>query len=219
MSTEDRGRSRGTEPPLDTPTSVHVRRARQGDKASLSWVIERFSPLLLAAARYHMRDSLSRVADPEDVLGEVWLSTLPRLADLDEREGRLTPVLLKFLTSTLRNKVYNLLKKQAWGKSRRRQLEGSAAEGVLSALPAESTNVLARLVRGEVEDAVLRSLERLSPGDRELIILRGIEQRSYKEIAALQRVDDTGLRMRYRRALEKLRQELPGSVYGEFRDE
>jgi DNA-directed RNA polymerase specialized sigma24 family protein len=46
--------------------------------------------------------------------------------------------------------------------------------------------------------------------------LRGIEQESYKAIAAQLGEDAAVLAVRYQRALAKLRRELPGSIFDEF---
>ena len=85
-----------TSPPPDL-TTQHVRRATNGDGASLSWVFERFSPLLLSQARFRLGPVLSARIDAEDVVAEAWLTALGKLGDLTPRDGRYTPVLLRFL--------------------------------------------------------------------------------------------------------------------------
>ena len=89
---------------------------------------------------------------------------------------------------------------------------------VLENLPDPTTGVITRLAHQEAQSTVAATLEQLSPRDREVIILRGIEQHSYREIAAILQVDEKLLPTVYRRALEKLRKQLPGSVYEEFVD-
>lgn len=86
-------------------TSHHVRLAVRGDHASLEWVVRRFTPPLLAMARYRMGPRLARAAEPEDVVAEVWAIALPRLIGLARRSGRQTPVLFKFLSTTLVHRI------------------------------------------------------------------------------------------------------------------
>jgi RNA polymerase sigma factor (sigma-70 family) len=208
---------------ISSPTSLHVGRARQGDSESLSWVIERFSPLLLASARYRLRGELLRVCDPEDLVQEVWMVAIGRLGDLRPRDGRYTPVLLKFLTTTLLGKLSNLFQKHVRGKPKRleprddRDADRGAAG--IEQVASPWTGVITRVLRREVEDAVASSLASLAPADLEIVLLRGIEQHSYKEIAAIIGGEPKSLVVRYGRALEKLRQRLPESVFAELIDE
>ncbi|MEM7230585.1 MAG: sigma-70 family RNA polymerase sigma factor [Planctomycetota bacterium] len=199
-------------------TSLHVRRARDGDSQSLEWVVEKFSPLLLASARYRITPSLRRVCDAEDLVSEVWLVALPRLAELQARDERYTPVLLRFLSSTLVNKMNNLVRKHLRGKPK---LQGpkSETDDPLSQVPAPVTGIVTRLSKQEERGSVLHALESLPDRDREIIVLRGIEQQPYRDIEALVGGDAKSLAVRYSRALEKLRRQLPESVYTELSDD
>src|SRR5262245_47363366 len=91
-------------------TSFHVQRAESGDAESLDWIVRRLSPLLLAQADFRLGPRLRRLHDPEDLVSTVWAITLPRLGELGAREGRKTPVLLSFLTTTLLNRVNGWVK-------------------------------------------------------------------------------------------------------------
>ena len=198
-------------------TSYHVRRARGGDEESLAWIVNRFAPLLRVTSEYRLGKALRSLYDPEDIVNEVWAVVLPKLRELKARDERYTPVLLKFLSTTLLNKVNNLVQKHIRGKptreARRTDLDP------LEKLEADTTGVIHRLLRMEARDLVAEALEKLEPKDREILILRGIEQHPYKEIAALIGADSKSLAVRYQRALEKLRRQLPGSIYEEFRDQ
>ncbi|MBI4603688.1 MAG: sigma-70 family RNA polymerase sigma factor [Planctomycetes bacterium] len=203
-------------------TTYHVARARAGDRESLEWIVKRFTPLLLASARYRLGKTLGELYDPEDLVNDVWVAALPKLSTLRSQEGRYTPVLLRFLSRTLLFRVNNLIEKHIRGKPRReraRAPHGEEAADPLAQLPAETTAIVARLVREEEEGAVAAALESLSRRDRELVILRGVERLAYKEIAALLGEAPSSLAVRYRRALVKLRRRLPGSIYDELAEE
>ena len=59
----------------------------------------------------------------------------------------------------------------------------------------------------------------LSPADREVVILRGIEQGNNRDVATVLQLEPNTVAVRYRRALAKLRAELPDSIWDELGDE
>jgi RNA polymerase sigma factor (sigma-70 family) len=204
------------DPEGDALTSLHVRRAVAGTPASLEWVVERLSPLLLAHASYRLGPALRASVDPQDLVNETWLVALPRLGDLEPQQGRVTPVLLKFLTSTLLFQISNLVRKHV-----RRQRLGAAAPDLPTAptpseLPAETCGVVTRAVQRELHGQVLACLEELSPQDREVILLRGVEQQDNQTVATLLGLEPPAVSMRYTRALRRLREKLPASIFDEL---
>ena len=214
-----------TSPDSDPPgdhlalTSYHVRQARAGDRTSLEWLVEKFSPLLLANARYRLGKVLGRLYDPDDIVNDVWVVALPRLPELPARDDRYTPVLLKFLSTTLLYRVNNLVAKHIRGKPRKETSAASAETGSsdpVDRLADDGTGLLTGVLRKEKSDVVGATLGKLEERDRELVILRGIEGQSYKEIAVLVGRDSKVLAVQYQRALQKLRDKLPGSVFDEL---
>lgn len=103
-------------------------------------------------------------------------------------------------------------------KVKERASDGSGVASPVDNLSAELTGVLTRLVHSEMRDAVSEALARLGDQERELLILRGIEQQSYKDIASIVRRDHRSLSMEYHRAVEKLRKAMPNSVFEELKD-
>jgi RNA polymerase sigma factor (sigma-70 family) len=199
-------------------TTLHVVRALSGEEASLDWIVEKFSPLLLASASYRLSGRLRRVCDPEDLVNDVWLVALGRLADLEPRDGRYTPVLLRFLSSTLLNKLNNLFRKHVLDKPRNLESSGLDDDPV-ARVESPWTGVITRVARREAGAAVSQCLEQLSDRDRELIILRGVEQHPYREIAVITGRDPKALAVEYWRGIGKLRKALPRSVFAELIDE
>ena len=206
-------------PPPRELTSYHVGRARTGDRESLEWLVGRFSPLLLANAEYRLGKTLRELYDPEDIVNDVWLATLPKLPQLPSRDGRFTPVLVKYLSKTLLYRINNLIEKHIRNKPRKARAAGDAdtpAPDPVDQLPDDATSLVTRLVRKEAGAIVAESLKTLPDRDRELIVLRGIEQRPYKEISAVTGIDAKVLAVQYQRAIEKLRKALPGAVFDDF---
>jgi RNA polymerase sigma factor (sigma-70 family) len=189
-------------------TSVHVRAAAAGDAASRTFLVERFTPLLLAQARYRLVGKAARHCEPEDLVQEVWAIALPRLPDLRERDGRWTPVLVKFLATTLLRCVNHVLRKHVVGRP--------TSDGAVEALPAELSGVITRLVRRDRIDAVQAAIAALAPEEREVLVLRGIEQHGNGAIAAMLGIDDSSVTRRWQKALAHLRAALPDSVLAEL---
>ncbi len=198
----------------DQMTSLQLRRAVGGDADSLTWVVRRLSPLLIAQADYRLGPDLRKLYDAEDLVSEVWMVALPRLGDLSSRDGRQTPVLLKFLTTTLTFRINNLLRQMI---RRRSHAEGEPERlAGLEDLPARTRGAITQAVRRETVDQVAASLEGLEPQDREIILLRGIEQQTNGEVAAALDLTPKAVSTRYHRALDKLRARLPCEVFDEL---
>ncbi len=200
-------------PQPDARTTLHVRGAIEGDADSLSWVVGHLSPLLLAHASYRLGPGLRRRYDPEDLVSEAWLVALPRLRQLPARNGRYTPVLLRFLSTTLVQRIYGLARSHL---RERAATDPGPAPSVVA--DAETSGVVTAAIRRERADRVQATLETLEPMDRQLILLRGIEQLSFEAIAAQLDTTAVAAARRYQRALHKLRARLPGSVYDELED-
>jgi RNA polymerase sigma-70 factor, ECF subfamily len=200
-------------------TSFHVGRAGQGDAASLEWIVKRFSPLLLAQARFRLGERLRRIHEPEDLVNEVWAIALPRIAELGWRDGRRTPVLLKFLATTLLNRVNDWVRVEITGPRGRLQAAGPAgndSDASVARLPADSEGVVTSIVRRERDGEIARLIDELDPDDREIIVLRAIEQNPGSMVAFILDLTEKAVSMRYRRALDRLKARLPSSVFEEL---
>ncbi len=202
-------------PPAD-PTSLCIAGACAGDSGSRDRLVERFTPVLLAQARFRLSRPL-RGLDPEDLVQECWASALPKLRELVPRDGGWTATLLKFLSVLLLRRLNDHLRRHA----RRRGSEvgtGGRDDGgdPLQAVPAAVTGIVSRLARRQRECEVQRAIEALEEDDRRVLLLRGIEQLPNKEVARLLGVDDATATRRYQKALERMRQALPGSIFAEL---
>lgn len=191
------------------PTTMYVRGAIEGDPQSLDWIIERLSPLLLVQAEYRLGPALRTQVDPQDLVNEAWVIALPRMGELSARDGRITPVLLKFLTTTMIRRIGKLLARRV-RPVQLPDLEDSCRQ------TAESTGVPTRIGRNELQSTVWSCLQDLRPNDREIIILRGVEQHRAKAVADMLNVTPEAVDQRYSRALKRLRGQLPESVFDDL---
>lgn len=193
-------------------TSLHIDRARSGDPQSREFLVDRFGPVLLAQANYRLRGSLRSLCDPEDLVQEVWLTVLPRLSDLTARDGRWTPVVLRFLATTLVRKINHLLRKRIAVTG------GDATPSTAPGLAALQPGVVSHASRREQWTTVQTAIAQLTADEQEVLVLRGIEQVSNQEIARKLGIQDYEATRRYQRALARLRTSLPESVFAEMLD-
>ncbi len=217
MPSETPDLSSSADPSGGETTTLHFRRAADGAAESLGWLVERFDPFLYAAARHRLKGAVRRACDPEDLVSEVWAVALRRLrADGPPLD---TPTFLAFLSTTLRNILNNVLRKHL----RRRQsdappaeVEGTATAAGFDRMPADITSVTTRMRVSELRTRLWAALEELDAADRDVVILRGIEQIPNREVAMLLNLAPGTLSVRFHRAIEKLRLRLPASIFGEL---
>lgn len=193
-----------------------MRRARRGDAESLAYVVERLTPLLLVQARLRLGPRLAREVEAEDVVQDVWAIGLQGLEGLRMETDRETPVLLRFLSTTLLYRVNDLLRRHL---RRSGPGDGDPPRPSVGALPAETLGVVTRAVRDEASAEVRAAIEGLGEPERELLVLRGIEQRTNAEVAERLGLTPNAASLRYGRALRKLRERLPGTVLEELERE
>lgn len=194
-------------------TTLHIRRAGGGDAASVAWLVVRFSPLLLTQARYRLARGLRRHYEPEDLVADVWAVALPHLTASEKWREQPGRALMRFLSTTLVYRLNNLMRKHLKGdRAPGRNEAGETHADPMAQLPAETTGVITRCIRKEDHSEVLRRLEELDPVDREIVILRGIEQNANETVASLLDLKPNTVSHRYQRALDKLRRRIEGTV-------
>ena len=196
-------------------TTLQVRRAVAGDAESIAWVIERFGPALIEQARFRMPRLLASAYSIEDVVQDVWIRVLPRLGTLESRGKGMTQGLLRYFSTALVNRINELARRHARGERLERT---KTVDSNLSRLVADTTGVHSRVLRGESADILHRTLEALEPLDREVLILRGIEQHTNEEAAQLIGESPNTVSHRFARALERLRERLPNSFVDDLGD-
>jgi RNA polymerase sigma-70 factor (ECF subfamily) len=204
--------------PLDLDTEQLIERASHGDCAARQQLLIRHRDRLCRMVQVRLDRRLAARVDPSDVVQEALLEADRKLsAYLDERP-------LPF---------YPWMRRLAWErlvKLHRRHLQArrSVAREDLGALslPDESALELAgrliasgtspssHLARQERRDQILVALSRLGEHDREVLVLRYLEELSTREIAALLETTEGAIRTRHVRALQRLRV-LLGDALGE----
>jgi RNA polymerase sigma-70 factor, ECF subfamily len=206
---------------------VLVVRAQAGDEAALGELVERFSPRLryflrkllgpasLEGAERHGGRSLQNDArgrsvrndvrgrslqnDVEDVLQDVWLDVVRGLARLEDPQA-----LVAWLYRIARDKAYGRLRKA-------RRLELPLDEAQLAEEPVEDS---AEDFSAEDAATIHAALDELRPEQREVLVLRFLEEMSYEQIARVVGCRVGTVRSRIHYAKRALRERVRGSGRG-----
>jgi RNA polymerase sigma-70 factor (ECF subfamily) len=164
-----------------------VRMTLNGDARAFTTLIDRHAP---ACLRYATR-MLSDRADAEDVAQETFLRVHKALSRYDEQ----TPF-KSWLFAILINRCRTALSQRL---RRERRVVASESEMMLASVPSTATAT-------ELREDVERALRQLVPEQREAFLLRHIEQLEYDEIARLTETRPSAVRMRVKRACDRLQE-------------
>jgi RNA polymerase sigma-70 factor (ECF subfamily) len=179
---------------------------------------------LLARHRDRLRRMISVRMDPRlapridasDVIQEALAEAHRELPDyLDRRPCPFYPwlrqIAWKHLVEMHRRHV------KAQGRTVRREarldmaLSDPSTALLADQLAASGTSIPDRVVRREMLARLRQALEELAPQDREIVVLRHLEQLSLKEAAVVVGITHVAARSRYRRAIQRLHVLLRGS--------
>jgi len=171
-----------------------VLRCQTGDEAAFTEIVARYTPRL----RVYLRQMLGgdgRGADADDALQDVWLDCLRAVGRLHD-----TGAFAAWLYRIARDRAYRVLRRR----------------GVLAMSPMEDANEVVAdadaeddaLVNGEAAALVNASLDRLPHEQREVLLLRFIEEMSYEQIAASVGCNVGTVRSRLHYAKRALRREI-----------
>jgi RNA polymerase sigma-70 factor (ECF subfamily) len=207
-------------PPPDTEELL--RRARGGDADARGALLERHRRRLRHMIACRMDSRLAARVDPSDVVQEA-------LAEADRRlDGYLHERPVPF---------YPWLRQLAWDRlveQHRRHLRAGRRsvlreQAAPLGLPDASAEVLAEELLGrgespsagaqrdEVRQQVRTALAALAEGDREVLVLRYLEQLSAREVGAVLGINEATAKKRALRALQRLRKLLEDRPKGRAR--
>jgi RNA polymerase sigma-70 factor, ECF subfamily len=184
---------------FDQDTHAFAGRARGGDRAAFADLYERVAPALRAWVRLRTTPAFRARLDPEEVLQETWTRALRRLPELDGG----TP----FRPWIFRVARYVLIE---LSRGLPRGLPDSGSGGdLLAARPDPASGAATHVARQDALVTFLDRAEALDERDRELVVLRGLEGRSFDEIAERLGVAPGTLGKRWQRLRGRLIEEGP----------
>jgi RNA polymerase sigma-70 factor (ECF subfamily) len=200
----------------EADTDKLLAQASQGDAAAGHQLLTRHRERLkrMVAVRFDRR-LLARL-DPSDVVQEALAEAARRLPDyLRERPLPFYPWLRQLAADRL-DKAYRRHLQAGKRDARREEapLPDESALELAQRLLDRGTSPSKRLDRREVRERVRTALARLPERDREVLVLRYLEQLSTREVADILGIPEGTVKSRHVRALERLR-----GLLGDLEDE
>jgi len=170
-----------------------VRRVLEGDTAAFTMLVDRHAA---ACTRFAMR-MLGNREDAEDATQESFLRAYRSLARYEERQAFRT-WLFQILVNRCRTAAVRRQRRQ-----RMFLVDDHAIDSASVRPAAESTEIRAELQR---------AIEALDADQREAFLLKHVEQLSYDEMAEVTGVGVSALKMRVKRACDRMQWVLRGEV-------
>ena len=176
----------------DPTDAALVRSVLDGDQAAFARLVERYRDQHI---RFALRMLGGNRADAEEALQSAWMRAY-RALDRCAEPARFGAWLYHIVVNECRSK----------GTQRGRRERWFVDDAEAIARRATSPDVDRRVLRDEIEQA----LARLEPTYREAFVLKYVEELSYEEMSEITGVGVSALKMRVKRACEKLRAHLEG---------
>jgi RNA polymerase sigma-70 factor (ECF subfamily) len=180
------------------------------DLAMLGKHLEEHRPRLLAMIERRLSPALAARIDAEDVLSQVFLDAQRKWAAFKERTAEqgadISPY--AWLYGITRDRICDTWEFETRGL-RNVQLEARWPERssvqLVMGLVASETSPSGRLAGEELRQQMLQLLSMLKEKDREVLWMRHHDDLSFLEIAAVLSITDNAARVRYVRALDRLK--------------
>lgn len=182
-----------------------------GDAAAVNQLLERHRNSLRRAVHLRLDRALARRIDASDIVQDVLVEANTRLADY-LRDPRL-PFHL-WLRQLAKDRIIDMHRRHRSAQRRSVDREqgmsvpgtgGHSSINLAGLLPDAELTPAAAALRRELEQRFLLALEQLEEDDREIILMRHVEQLGNTEVAQALDLSPAAAGMRHLRALRKLR--------------
>ncbi len=180
-------------------TSALLRQARTGTPEALERLYERVGGKLLALIRIRLGRDLRAHLESGDILQATLLKSF---AHLDEFEGDQTASLMGWLARIAEHEIRDRVDYFRRGR-RDRACEVPLEEGTALAVTG-ARSALTQLALNEEIGRLEAALETLDPPYREVIVLRGLQELTFREVSARMARSEDACRMLYARAMAAL---------------
>jgi RNA polymerase sigma-70 factor, ECF subfamily len=201
--------------PEESGTGALIERAARGDEQARHQLLDRHRARLRQMVALRLDHRVAARVDPSDIVQEALFDAARNLDNyLRQRPLPFYPWLRQFAWERLVDEH----RKHLHARRRSVALEAIPPESLLDQsaahlsdrLLAGGTSPSRFLIRDELRLRVRSALAEMAPHDREVLVLRYLEQLSMAEIAAILGISEGGVKSRHMRALLRLRALLDG---------
>lgn len=199
-------------------TEALVERARQGDRSAQAELLERYRARLRRMVAIRLDKRLAARTDPSDIVQETMHDAHRRLPEyFADPQIPFYPWLRRIAADRLAD-VYrqhvgaekrSVLKEQAGTP----ELNDESVAELANSIVTSSHSPVRRAILAEMQGRTRAALLELKPADREILVLRYLEQMEVAEIASVLGISETAVTSRHLRALQRLRR-LLGDDFG-----
>lgn len=200
-------------PSLSSPdTEELLRRIGGGDRSATSLLLDRHRDRLRRMVAVRVDPRLAARVDPSDVVQDVLFEAAAKLPEYArQRPLPFYPWLRQLGWDRIRELYAQHVRAQR--RSVRREqpaLPDRSAEMLIRQLVDTGTQASQRVLKDELCQRVLTVLATLDPRDREVLVMRHLEQMALDEVAAALSISVGAVKMRRLRAVQRLRKALDG---------
>jgi RNA polymerase sigma-70 factor (ECF subfamily) len=193
-------------------TSQLLARVAEGDSSAADQLLHRHRERLVAMVRLRMDGRLTARFDPSDVVQDSLVEAHHKLPKYAKSQPIpfylwLRGIAWQRLVHLQRQHLY--AKRRSVGREERVPFVSDQSEALLAErLVQSATRGSGHVIRKEVRTRVRAAIQKLPDISREIIVLRHLEELSFKEITEVLGLSEAAIYSRYRRAIESLTQSL-----------
>jgi RNA polymerase sigma-70 factor (ECF subfamily) len=203
---------------LDPDTDELLRECDAGDIAARDRLFQRHRERLRRMVRVHLDERLARRLDPSDVVQETLAEAAVRLPDyLATRPIEFYPWLRQIAWERLVriHERHIIAKKRSVDREAAWQphFNDESVSELAARFAGNGSSPSVQAVRRELVDRLRQVLQELSEPDRQLIVLRYMEQLPFKDIAAVLGITLGTVKTRHFRAIGRLHDLLAGEQF------
>lgn len=191
---------------MDTDQLLH--QVAAGEPTAAATLLTRHEARLRRMVQMRLDARLASRLDPSDIVQDVLVEAHKRLASYaQQRDIPFYP----WLRAIAWDKLIEMNRRHIAAERRsvcreadRLDLSGDSEMILINRLAAAARTPNDQLIQREISTRVRQAIEGLKPLDREVIVLRHLEELSFPETAAVLQLSETTVYSRYRRAIERL---------------
>ncbi len=185
--------------------------AQQGDPIAWSQLVTKYQTRLRRMINVYLDSRLSARVDASDVVQEVFICAAKRLPDyLKNRPVDFYP----WLRGLVRDELIRLQRHHLYAQRRtihkeqpfELNMSGESVQLLANHLISNQSSPSQKFSAGERRSQVHTALEQLPAGDREILLMRCLEQLHVQDIAEILQLSEAAAKSRLRRAFQKISQ-------------